>query len=100
LLSRLNPHRVTIAASIDAAVAKLRRQLDETRTALQVSGTANTVQGRATDSGDAWPPQVLLIANPADELAQELTALEELLVAAPSSGFAAVVTGADQPHGR
>jgi LysM repeat protein len=100
LLAQLNPHRVTIASSTEAAVAKLRRQLDDTRTALDAAGTASTVQGRATDSGDAWPPQVLLIADPAGELEQNLAELEELLVAAPSTGFAAVVTGAEQPHGR
>ena len=67
---------------------KLRRQLDDTRTALQASGTASTVHGRATDSGDAWPPQVLLIADPSDALHPGLTALEAQLTDAPSSGFA------------
>lgn len=99
LLRQLNPDRVTIAATVETAVTKLRRQLADTRTALDASGATTTVQGRATDSGDAWPPQVLLIAEPAAALQPALHELEQLLTGAPSSGFA-VVAGAAQPHGR
>ncbi|WP_430786875.1 LysM peptidoglycan-binding domain-containing protein [Actinoplanes sp. G11-F43] len=101
LLRQLNPDRITVAETIETAVAKLRRQFDDTRTALDATGTPTTVHGRGTDdSGDAWPPHVLLIAEPDPDLQPLLADLEQLLTTHPSSGFAAVVTGGDQPHGR
>ncbi|RZU46633.1 LysM domain-containing protein [Krasilnikovia cinnamomea] len=99
-MAKLDSHRITVADSIEQAVAKLRRRLADTRDALAATGAATTMVGRGTETGEAWPPQVLLIANPAAEHQELLTELEQELIAAPSSGYAVVVTGAEQPPGR
>lgn len=99
-LAKLDSRRITAAASIEQAVARLRRRLADTRAALAAAGAATTVVGRGTETGEAWPPQVLLIANPGAEHHELLTELEQELTDAPSSGYAVVVTGAEQPPGR
>ncbi|GAB1646836.1 LysM peptidoglycan-binding domain-containing protein [Krasilnikovia sp. MM14-A1259] len=99
-LAKLDSRRITTADSIEQAVARLRRRLADTRDALAAAGAATTMVGRGTETGEAWPPQVLLIANPGAEHHELLTELEQELADAPSSGYAAVVTGAEQPPGR
>lgn len=100
LLAQLNAHRITVAQSVEEAIATLRRRLADTRDALSAAGASNTVVGRGIDNGEAWVPHVLLIAQPTSEQQALLADLEQDLAAAASTGYAVVVTGADQQPGR
>lgn len=100
LLAQLNPDRVTIAESGPSAIARLRRQLSDTHHALQAAGTATAAKGRATDSGEAWPPHVLLLAHPDAATAAALADLDEQLAHTPSANYAVVVADPTARHGR
>ncbi|GGM23787.1 LysM peptidoglycan-binding domain-containing protein [Dactylosporangium sucinum] len=79
LLVALNPDRVQVAGSVSAAAARLRRRIGVVTRALQVSGAPNTFAGRLTDLGEAWAPQLLLVADPdRDDLAALADLREEL----------------------
>ncbi|MEV4824537.1 LysM peptidoglycan-binding domain-containing protein [Micromonospora sp. NPDC049274] len=69
LLIALNPDRVRAVSSVGEAVTRLRRRAAAVTAALAANGAANTFAGRIFDVGEAWAPQVLLVADPgADDL--------------------------------
>ncbi|MEV4210173.1 LysM peptidoglycan-binding domain-containing protein [Micromonospora sp. NPDC049662] len=69
LLVALNPDRIRAASSVGEAVTRLRRRAAAVAAALRASDAADTFAGRILDVGEAWAPQVLLVADPdADDL--------------------------------
>lgn len=75
LLVALNPDRIRPVASVAAAASRLKRRAAAVAAALSHTGAANTFAGRITDVGEAWAPQVLLVAHPDRD---DLAALAEL----------------------
>ncbi|WP_081883930.1 LysM peptidoglycan-binding domain-containing protein [Micromonospora parva] len=64
LLVALNPDRMRAVASVGEAVTRLRRRAAAVAAALNATGAADTFAGRIFDVGEAWVPQVLLVADP------------------------------------
>ncbi|SCF29112.1 hypothetical protein GA0074696_4137 [Micromonospora purpureochromogenes] len=100
LLIALNPDRVRSASSISEAVARLRRRAAAVTTALHASGAADALAGRILDNGEAWAPQVLLVADPdiddvdlLDELGKELREAGRCAVALASTTRVHAATG-------
>ena len=75
LLIALNPDRVRVVTSVGEAAARLRRRAAAVTAALDAAGAADTFAGRITDVGEAWAPQVLLVAEPDED---DLGVLDEL----------------------
>jgi hypothetical protein len=92
-LVALNPDRITATASVPEAVTRLRRRLASTRASLSHTGLDDTFAARVGDIGDAWPPQVLLVADPTRP-AQD--ALAELHADLAHSGRGAVAIAITQ----
>ncbi|MBP1782742.1 hypothetical protein J3R08_002592 [Micromonospora sp. HB375] len=67
LLVALNPDRVRAASSVHEAVPRLRRRAAAVTAGLHASGAPDTLAGRLTDVGEAWAPQVLLVAEPDED---------------------------------
>ncbi|XVU24215.1 LysM peptidoglycan-binding domain-containing protein [Actinoplanes sp. CA-054009] len=64
LLVDLNPDRVRAVSSVSEAVARLRRRVAAATTTLRHVGASDALAGRLGDlAGDAWMPQVLLVAD-------------------------------------
>ncbi|WBC08891.1 LysM peptidoglycan-binding domain-containing protein [Micromonospora sp. WMMA1947] len=100
LLSALNPDRVRVVSSVGEAAARLRRRAGAVRGALNASGAADTFAGRIIDVGEAWVPQVLLVADPdeddlgiLDELGKELQDAGRCAVAVASTTRAHATAG-------
>ncbi|WP_328849819.1 LysM peptidoglycan-binding domain-containing protein [Micromonospora zamorensis] len=92
LLIALNPDRVRAVSSVDEAATRIRRRAAAVAAALSASGTADTFAGRIFDVGEAWAPQVLLVADPdandismLDELGKELREAGRSAVAVAST---------------
>jgi nucleoid-associated protein YgaU len=118
-MARMHPDRLTHVDDPVAAVARLRQQRQAVTRAAEQAGT-DVLQGRSRGiAGDAWTPQVLLIAptertpGDADTAADahhggvdELTGslAQELTAATARSAVALVVAGSDdhrhEPGGR
>ncbi|MEU8220114.1 LysM peptidoglycan-binding domain-containing protein [Micromonospora taraxaci] len=64
LLVALNPDRIRAVSSVVEAVTRLRRRAAAVAAALNATGAADTFAGRIFDVGEAWVPQVLLVADP------------------------------------
>ncbi|WP_327652023.1 LysM peptidoglycan-binding domain-containing protein [Micromonospora aurantiaca] len=67
LLVALNPDRVRATSSVHEAVPRLRRRAAAVTAGLHASGAPDTLAGRLTDVGEAWAPQVLLVAEPDED---------------------------------
>ncbi|MET9300678.1 LysM peptidoglycan-binding domain-containing protein [Micromonospora aurantiaca] len=100
LLIALNPDRVRVVSSVGEAAVRLRRRAGAVRGALTASGAADTFAGRITDVGEAWAPQVLLVADPGeddlgilDELGKELQDAGRCAVAVASTTRARATAG-------
>ncbi|WP_406071204.1 LysM peptidoglycan-binding domain-containing protein [Micromonospora sp. NBC_01638] len=92
LLIALNPDRVRAVSSVGEAATRIRRRAAAVVAALSVSGAADTFAGRIFDVGEAWAPQVLLVADPdandigvLDELGKELRRAGRSAVAVAST---------------
>lgn len=95
LLVALNPDRVRAVASTIDAIARLRRRVTAATTTLRHVGAHDALAGRIGDlAGDAWMPQVLLIANPDHEQQTALDELNDDLAAASRCAVAVVTAGA------
>lgn len=96
LLVDLNPDRVRAVSSVSEATARLRRRVAAATTTLRHVGAADAFAGRIGDlAGDAWMPQILLVADvdeqdrgPLDQLADDLAAAGRCTVAIASTGLA------------
>jgi hypothetical protein len=100
LLVALNPDRVRAVTSVPEATERLRRRATSVAAALASAGAADTLAGRVTDLGEAWAPQVLLVAGPGPD---DVTALERLGGELADAGrcavaFAATSAPAGDPH--
>ncbi|MEU8314997.1 LysM peptidoglycan-binding domain-containing protein [Micromonospora sp. NPDC049033] len=100
LLIALNPDRVRVVSSVGEAAVRLRRRAGAVRGALNASEAADTFAGRITDVGEAWAPQVLLVADPdeddlgiLDELGKELQDAGRCAVAVASTTRAQATAG-------
>ncbi|MEU4472438.1 LysM peptidoglycan-binding domain-containing protein [Micromonospora sp. NPDC023888] len=100
LLIALNPDRVRAVSSVGEAATRLRRRAAAVTAALSASGAADTFAGRIFDVGEAWAPQVLLVADPdaddlgaLDELGKELRVAGRCAVAVASTTKAPAATG-------
>ncbi|MFF0659151.1 LysM peptidoglycan-binding domain-containing protein [Micromonospora tulbaghiae] len=100
LLTALNPDRVRAASSITEAVSRLRRRRTAVTAALSASGVADALAGRISDNGEAWAPQVLLVADPdvddlelLDELGRELRDAGRCAVAVATTTRVHAATG-------
>ncbi|MEU8088625.1 LysM peptidoglycan-binding domain-containing protein [Micromonospora sp. NPDC049101] len=92
LLVALNPDRVRAVSSVGEAATRIRRRAAAVAAAVSASGSADTFAGRIFDVGEAWAPQVLLVADPhandvgvLDELGKELRELGRSAVAVVST---------------
>ena len=100
-LVALNPDRVRIVTSVRDAVARLQRRTGSVTAAITAADATDTFGGRITDIGEAWTPQVLVVANPAPA---DAAALAELARTLSGTGRCAVAvattvsaTGQDNP---
>ncbi|MEU3455351.1 LysM peptidoglycan-binding domain-containing protein [Micromonospora sp. NPDC006766] len=100
LLVALNPDRVRAASSVSEAVTRLRRRAAAVAAALSASGAADALAGRISDNGEAWAPQVLLVADPdaddldlLDEFGKELRDAGRCAVAVASTTRVHAATG-------
>ncbi|MFG1761063.1 LysM peptidoglycan-binding domain-containing protein [Micromonospora echinofusca] len=100
LLIALNPDRVRGVPSVGEAATRLRRRAAAVTAALNASGAADTFAGRITDLGEAWAPQVLLVADPNEddlgvlaELGEELRDTGRCAVAVASTTRARATAG-------
>ncbi|RQX02839.1 peptidoglycan-binding protein [Micromonospora arida] len=100
LLIALNPDRVRAVSSVGEAATRLRRRAAAVAVALNASGAADTLAGRIFDVGEAWAPQVLLVADPdagdlgvLDELGKELRDAGRCAVAVASTTKAPTAAG-------
>ncbi|GAA2910563.1 hypothetical protein GCM10010443_86950 [Actinoplanes cyaneus] len=91
LLAALNPDRIQATAALTAATSRLRRRCTAVTAALHAAGVGDTLTGRLTDSGEAWAPQILLAADPADTDRTELDELGRQLHDAGRCSVATVV---------
>ncbi|WP_444951016.1 LysM peptidoglycan-binding domain-containing protein [Micromonospora ureilytica] len=92
LLIALSPDRVRAVSSVGEAATRLRRRAEAVAAALSATGAADTFAGRIFDVGEAWAPQVLLVADPdandigvLDELGKELRKVGRSAVAVAST---------------
>lgn len=92
LLIALNPDRVRAVSSVGEAATRLRRRATAVAAALGATGAADTFAGRVFDVGEAWAPQVLLVADPdtddlgvLDDLGKELRGAGRCAVAVAST---------------
>jgi len=87
-LTAVNPDRVRPSASIGEAIRLVRRRVASARTTLRHTGAGDALTGRVRGlAGDAWMPQVLLVADPT---AADLTELAELSRELSETGRCAV----------
>lgn len=94
MIVSLNPGRVRVVASAAAGIRRLRRRMAATLAALQHSQAGEVLAGRVLGlAGDAWMPQVLLVAAPTEDDLAELARLQRELAAAGRCGVAVVTTG-------
>jgi LysM repeat protein len=97
LLVDLNPDRVRAASSVSEAAARLRRRVAAATTTLRHVGADDAFAGRIGDlAGDAWMPQLLLVADVdeqdrgvLDQLTDDLAAAGRCAVAIASTGLTA-----------
>ncbi|MFF0097715.1 LysM peptidoglycan-binding domain-containing protein [Micromonospora sp. NPDC005257] len=94
LLVALNPDRVRATSSVHEAVARLRRRAAAVTAGLHASGAPDTLAGRLTDVGEAWAPQVLLVAEPDEDDLDVLHDFAKELRDAGRCAVAVVSTGA------
>lgn len=87
LLVALNPDRVRPVSSVAEAAGRLRRRVGAITAALGHTDATDTLAGRVTDVGEAWAPQVLLVADPTDA---DLPALDDLAQVIAAAGRCAV----------
>ncbi|MEV1073864.1 LysM peptidoglycan-binding domain-containing protein [Micromonospora parva] len=87
LLVALNPDRVRAVSSVGEAATRLRRRAAAVAAALGATGAADTFVGRLFDVGEAWAPQVLLVAEPD---ANDVGVLDELGTELRKAGRSAV----------
>ncbi|MEU8284133.1 LysM peptidoglycan-binding domain-containing protein [Micromonospora sp. NPDC048905] len=100
LLIALNPDRVRAVSSVAEAATRIRRRAAVVAAALSATGSADTFAGRIFDVGEAWAPQVLLVADPdandigvLDELGKELRGLGRSAVAVVSTTTSPAAAG-------
>ncbi|MET8042529.1 LysM peptidoglycan-binding domain-containing protein [Micromonospora sp. NPDC005215] len=100
LLIALNPDRVRAVSSVGEAATRLRRRAAAVAAALSATEAADTFAGRMLDVGEAWAPQVLLVADPnaddidvLDELGKELREAGRSAVAVASTTKDPVAAG-------
>ncbi|MFD6757360.1 LysM peptidoglycan-binding domain-containing protein [Micromonospora gifhornensis] len=96
-LIALNPDRVRAVASVTEAAARLRRRAATIAAALQHTGVGDTLYGRITDVGEAWAPQVFIVANPDEE---GTAALGELAADLDRAGRCSVAIVTASPRGQ
>lgn len=97
LLVDLNPDRVRAVSSVSEAAARLRRRVAAATTTLRHVGASDAFARRIGDlAGDAWTPQVLLVADvdehdqgALDQLTDDLAAAGRCAVAIASTGLTA-----------
>ncbi|HEX6869581.1 MAG TPA: hypothetical protein VF163_00660, partial [Micromonosporaceae bacterium] len=92
LLVALNPDRIGVITSVDAAATRLRRRMATALATLEQAGVPDTLAGRLRSAAaDPWAAQVWLIAEP--DLA-ELAALRDAVADWPDRrcGIAVVVS--------
>lgn len=98
LLTTLNPDRVRAVASAVEAAGRLRRRVATATATLHHVGARDAFAGRIGDlAGDAWMPQVLLVADPDDKDLAELDALTADLADAGRCAVAVVIARAGVP---
>jgi len=94
LLVALNPDRVRAVSSVPEAVARLRRRVVTATGTLRHVGARDALAGRIGDlAGDAWMPQVLLVADPDERDLAALGPLADDLAAAGRCAVAVAATG-------
>lgn len=72
ILSSLNPDRIRYVPTLEEALEGLQGRLDDVRAALETSDATSVLDGRVNDlTGDAWMPEVLLVACPTTGDTQE-----------------------------
>ncbi|WP_285558817.1 LysM peptidoglycan-binding domain-containing protein [Actinoplanes regularis] len=91
LLAALNPDRIQAITAVTTATSRLRRRCAAVTTALQAAAVGDTLAGRLTDIGEAWAPQILLAADPADQDRAELDELGQQLTTVGRCAVATVV---------
>ncbi|GIJ12241.1 LysM peptidoglycan-binding domain-containing protein [Micromonospora andamanensis] len=69
-LIALNPDRIRAVSNIAETTARLRRRAVAITSALRHADVSDTLHGRIADVGDAWAPQLLLVAD-TDEQARD-----------------------------
>jgi hypothetical protein len=79
------------------AVARLQRRTTSVTAAITAADATDTFGGRITDIGEAWTPQVLLVANPGPA---DSAALAELADTLRGTGRCAVVVATTAQTGR
>ena len=102
LLAAVNPDRVHILPSVTEAIRLTRRRVASARATLRHTGAGDALTGRVRGlAGDAWMPQVLLVADPTAaelaelaELSRELSEVGRCAVAVATTGVLRGVPGA------
>lgn len=80
-LTAINPARIRSVPTLAEALTGLTQRLEDTRRTLEASDADSVLHGRVNDlDGDAWMPEVLLIACPEDDSDGSATTTETDLV--------------------
>lgn len=101
LLVTVNPDRVRTLSSTAEALRLMLRRVESARQTLRHTGAGDAFTGRVRGlAGDAWMPQVLLVADPAPpelavlaELSRELSEAGRCAVAVVTTGTLRAVPG-------
>ena len=98
LLVAVNPDRVRAVPSVPDAVARLRHRIASARATLERTGAADPVAGRVRGlAGDAWMPQILLVASASPTDLAALATLERELADGTRCAVAVATTDATPP---
>jgi nucleoid-associated protein YgaU len=102
-LTAINPARIRAVPTLSEALTGLRQRLDDAHRTLESSDAESVLHGRVNDlDGDAWMPEVLLVACPEDTDAKASTEAELVdvlrqLAEVGRSVVAVVATGVADP---